>query len=227
MTPAGATLCNTSEKSLDVVLPPPLVPGSESDVLPKPLEPNAEEVDVELDELDEEDELELDELLKRLVAAVKADVAFGAELDPLLLDELEELEELLLLEELETTELDESRPASLRLPVSRGVMSDAKFAAPVTPVSRTVRSTGPGTIRAIRTPAGFPGPPPDDDAGRVRNQSVTPTPMATIRKSSTSHVRLPPGFSRPGCTTSGRTAGACGDGTDGAGDALIELLTPN
>src|SRR5579862_3350083 len=121
MTPAGATLCRTSIKSLPVVLPPPVPPGSESDVLPRPLDPNADEVDVELEELDEDDELEPEEP-SRLVAAVKAEVAFGAEVETLPLDELDELDEELL-EDDETTELDESRPASLRLPVRRGVMS--------------------------------------------------------------------------------------------------------
>src|SRR5258708_3938006 len=93
--PAGATFCRTSMKSLPPPLPPPLPLGSESEVLPRPLDPSAEELDPpELEELDEEDdEDELDELLRRLVAAANAEDAFGAELDELLLEELE-LEEL-------------------------------------------------------------------------------------------------------------------------------------
>ena len=226
MTPAGATLCRTSMKSFAVVLPPPVPPGSESDVLPRPLDPNADEVDVELDELDEDEELEPEELPKRLVAAVNAEVAFGAEVETLPLDELEELDEELL-EEDETTELEESRPASLRLPVKRGVMREAKLAAPVTPVRRSVRSTGPGTILAIRIPAGFPGPPPDDVACLVRSQSVTPAPTITRSMTRTIHRRDPRRLPGCGCTTSGRATGDCGDGDAGAGDALIEIMTAN
>ena len=76
-------------------------------MLPRPLDPSAEELDPpELEEFDEEvddDELELDELPTRLVAAVKAEDAFGAELDELLLAELELAE---LEDELEEEPLD-------------------------------------------------------------------------------------------------------------------------
>jgi len=126
-------------------------------VLPRPLDPSAEELDPpepeELDEEDDEGALELDELPTRLVAEVNAEDAFGAELDELLLAELAlaELEDELEEEPLDglalLTALEESRPKPLRLPIRRGVMSEAKFAAAVAPVSRTVRSTGPGTIR--------------------------------------------------------------------------------
>src|SRR5258708_36369248 len=87
--PPGATFCSTSMKSLPPPLSPPLPLGSESEVLPRPLDPSAEVLDPpELEELDEEDdEDELDELLRRLVAAAYADDAFGAGLDELLPEE--------------------------------------------------------------------------------------------------------------------------------------------
>jgi hypothetical protein len=116
-------------KSLPPPLSPPLPLGSESEVLPRPLDPSAEELDPpELEELDEEDdEDELDELLRRLVAAANADDAFGAELDELLPEELEpeELDEELLDGAGVLTAFEESRPKPLRLPIRRGVMSEA------------------------------------------------------------------------------------------------------
>ena len=117
-------------KSLSPAPPPPLVPGSESEVLPRPLDPSADELELELDELDEEDdedELELEEPLKRLVAAVNAEEALGAELDEDWLEELEleELDEELLDGVELPTEPEESRPKPLRLPARFGVMSEA------------------------------------------------------------------------------------------------------
>jgi hypothetical protein len=212
-------------KSLSPVPPPPLVLGSESEVLPRPLDPSAEELEPdELDEdEDEEDELELDELLRRLVAAVNAEVAFGAEL-------VEELVEELVLEELEEEVLDgvelvlvlepeESRPTPVRLPIKRGVMSEAYFAAAVTPVSSKVRSTGPGTTMAVRIADGEPVPPPGDTAGRDRNQRATP-PRTRRRTIATSDSRNPRDFLGRGGTTSGRKAGWRG-ASPGAGRALI------
>ena len=107
------------------------MPVSDSAVLPRPLDPSAEELDPPLDpdELDEEDEdeLPLDEPPNRLVAAVNRADAFGAELDELLLEEpeLDELEEEPLGGAEVLTAPEESRPRSPRLPIRRGVMSDA------------------------------------------------------------------------------------------------------
>jgi hypothetical protein len=192
-------------------------------VLPRPLDPIAAEL--ELDELDEEeeedDELELDELLRRLVAAVKAEVAFGAELDEELVDELEldELDEELL-DGVEVLEPEESRPTPVRLPMRRGVMSDAYCAAAVTPVRRRVRSTGPETTTAVRIAEGTPVPPPDDAAGRDRSQRVTPP--ATTKRSTINMIdrRSPRDFLAGGGTASGRIAGWRG-ASPGAGRALI------
>jgi hypothetical protein len=215
-------------KSLSPAPPPPLVLGSESEVLPRPLDPSADELELdELDELDEEDdEDELEELLKRLVAAVNAEEAFGAELDDPVLDELE-------LEELEEELLDgvevagepdeESRPIPLRLPARFGVMSEAYWAAAVTPVSRRVRSTGPGTTKAVRITDGPPGPPPEDAAGRARSRSQRYTPpaaMRTRRRPAIHRRRDPRDFLGLGDTTSGRTGGRWGT-SPGAGKALI------
>jgi hypothetical protein len=216
-------------KSLPPAPLPPLVLGSESEVLPRPLDPRADELELELDELDEEDddedELELEEPLKRLVAAVNAEEALGAELDEDWLAELE-LEELdeEPLEGVELTlELEESRPKPLRLPMRFGVMSEAYWAAAVTPVSRRVRSTGPGTTKAVRIVGGAPGPPPDVAAGRVRSRSQRYTPPAAMRtrRIETNHRRRDPrDFLGLGDTTSGRTGGRWG-ASPGAGKALI------
>jgi hypothetical protein len=214
-------------KSLPPPPPPPLVPGSESEVLPRPLDPSADEL--ELDELDEEDddgdELELEEPLKRLVAAVNAEEALGAELDEDLLEELEleELDEELLDGVELPLEPEESRPKPLRLPARFGVMSEAYWAAAVTPVSRRVRSTGPGTTRAVRIVEGAPGPPPEDAAGRARSRSQRYTPPAAMRtrRMPTIHRRRDPrDFLGLGDTTSGRTGGRWG-ASPGAGKALI------
>jgi hypothetical protein len=212
-------------KSLPPPPPPPLVPGSASEVLPKPLDPSAEEL--ELDELEEDDDgvLELEELPKRLVAAANAEEALGAELDEGLLEELEL--EALDAEPLDGVELppelEESRPKPLRLPARFGVMSEAYWAAAVTPVSRRVRSTGPGTTKAVRIVEGAPGPPPDDAAGRARSRSQRYTPPAAMRtrKRPAIHRRRDPrDFLGLGDTTSGRTGGRWGT-SPGAGKALI------
>jgi hypothetical protein len=212
-------------KSLSPVPPPPLVLGRESEVLPKPLDPSAEELELEeLDEdEDEEDELELDELLRRLVAAVNAEVALGAELDEEGVDDPEpdELdEELLDEEELPPPELDESRPNPVRLPMRRGVMSEAYWAAAVTPVRRNVRSTGPETTMAVRIAEGPPGPPPDVAVGRLRSHRVTPPATIRRRTINTSDRRNPLDFFARGGTTSGRMAG-CRGASPGSGRALI------
>jgi hypothetical protein len=214
-------------KSLSPAPPPPLVLGSESEVLPRPLDPSAEELELdELDELDEEDdEDELEELLNRLVAAVNAEEALGAELVEGLLEELElaELDE----EPLDGVELppepEESRPKPLRLPARFGVMSEAYWAAAVTPVSRRVRSTGPGTTKAVRIVDGPPGPPPEDAAGRARSRSqrYTPPEAKRTRRMPAIHRRRDPrDFWGLGDTTSGRTGGRWG-ASPGAGKALI------
>lgn len=211
-------------KSLSPTPPPPLVLGSESEVLPRPLDPSVEELELdELDEEEDEDELELDELLRRLVAAVNAEVAFGAELDEEGVDdpELDELEEELLEGlELPVLELEESRPSPVRLPMRRGVMSEAYFAAAVTPVRRSVRSTGPETTMAVRIVEGPPGPPPDVAAGRLRSQRATPPATIRRRAIDTSDRRKARDFLGRGGTTSGRIAGWRG-ASPGAGRALI------
>src|SRR5260370_6170199 len=220
MVPPGAAFCSTNMKSLPPPLSPPLVLGSESEVLPRPLDPSAEELDPpepeELDEAADEGALQLDELPTRLVAEGNAEDAFAAELDEVLLAELAlaELEDELEEEPLDglalLTALEESRPKPLRLPIRRGVMSEAKFAAEVATVSGTVRSTGPGTIRAVRMAEGAPGPPPDDAAGRVRSQRYTPPATMTTRRTTTIHRPHRLDFLGRGGTTSGRTAGGLG-----------------
>jgi hypothetical protein len=212
-------------KSLSPAPPPPLVLGSESDVLPRPLDPRAEELELdEPDEDEDEDELELDELLRRLVAAVNAEVAFGAELDDEPVDEpvLEELELELLdgLELLPPLEPEESRPTPVRLPMRRGVMSEAYLAAAVTPVRRSVRSTGPVTTVAVRIATGPPGPPPDVALGRLRSHRATPPATIRRRTIAMSDRRNPRDFLGLGGTTSGRMAGWRG-ASPGAGRALI------
>jgi hypothetical protein len=215
-------------KSLPPPPPPPLVPGSESAVLPRPLDPSADELELgELDEEEDDDEgeLELEEPPKRLVAAVNAEEALGAELDEDLLEELEfeELDEELLGGVELPLEPEESRPIPLRLPARFGVMSEAYWAAAVTPVSRRVRSTGPGTTKAVRITDGPPGPPPEDAAGRARSRSQRYTPPAAMRtrRMPTIHRRRDPrDFLGLGDTTSGRTRGRWG-ASPGAGKALI------
>ena len=61
--------------------------GSESEVLPRPLDPMAVDVELVVDELDEDDGAVTGELLpgvavpRRLVAAVNAEDAFGADVE--------------------------------------------------------------------------------------------------------------------------------------------------
>ena len=121
--------------------PPPLpaVPDNDPEVLPRPLDPMAEEVEAlepelepEAVELDDEDDGVAEVLPvvvavpRRLVAAVNAEDAFEAELVDGELDEVElEGEE----DEDEVGALvvvlaEGSRPWSLRLPLKFGVTSD-------------------------------------------------------------------------------------------------------
>lgn len=102
-------------------------------MLPRPVGPMAEEEEVDAEpELDEEEE---DATLPRKVlspsrpvAALNADEALGAELDEADEDAVEPAAELLdavLEDELPAPEVDKSRPWSDRLPLRRGVTSDA------------------------------------------------------------------------------------------------------
>jgi 2-phospho-L-lactate guanylyltransferase (CobY/MobA/RfbA family) len=96
-------------------------------VLPKPDGPIADDVldDGTVEDVDEELGVLVDEPPRRLVAAVNAADAFGAELVAVVVvpEELELAAE----EDVEAVvdDVDESRPRSARLPRSRGVISDA------------------------------------------------------------------------------------------------------
>lgn len=91
--------------------PAPTALGRESEVLPRPDGPMAVEVEaVEAVDVDEEElAVVVDELLRRLVAAVNAAEAFGAELVPV------EVE----LEKLDVDEVDEAAAAVVEVERSR------------------------------------------------------------------------------------------------------------
>jgi hypothetical protein len=123
-----------SMKSLPPLALPPVVPASEAAVLPRP-EPIAEEVEpLEADAAEEDVEddgaevlLEpLDVFPNRLVAALNAEEAFGAEVlegaAEVDVDDVEAADEVVVLEAVEVD--DESRPYPLRLPLKFGVMRD-------------------------------------------------------------------------------------------------------
>jgi hypothetical protein len=118
-------------------------------------------------------------------------------------------------------EAEVSRRRSLLLPLSLGVISETKFSAAVTPVTRTVFSTMPGTAFAVRM-----GPVirAVDGTGAVRRRQNKPAAAnITTAMMRPTHRALLEGCGGVGWTISGQ--GACGSGrTAGAGAKLIQVI---
>jgi hypothetical protein len=113
---------------------------------------------------------------------------------------------------------EKSRPRPDWLPWSWGAISDAKFSAPVTPVSRSVLSTVPVVIVAVRMGAPAAGLALDGAASRCRYRTAAMDKTSIAPASHHFHLD---GRSGTRCGTS--CGFRSGGDTAGAGDALFAL----
>ncbi len=116
--------------------------------------------------------------------------------------------------------VDADRPKSEWLPRSRGAISELKFAAAVTPVTRMRRSTGRRVVLAVRMAAAVSRAAEGAFKFRAFCQITAPktTIVTTISSTSQGFDRL--GLRESGGTTSGRAKGGRGS-TAGAGAPLM------
>ncbi|HZT39699.1 MAG TPA: hypothetical protein VFA28_17535 [Bryobacteraceae bacterium] len=113
---------------------------------------------------------------------------------------------------------EKSRPRPDWLPRSWGAISEAKFSAPVTPVSRSVRSTMPVVTVAVRRGPFAAGPALDGAKRRYRCAAA-----AIVKASAAPASHHLPRDGRCG-TRGGTSCGFRSDGDmDGAGDAAFAL----